>query len=200
MQTECKDCALFARRTQVVMPTPCRKGGLLAVGEAPGADEDIAGEGFVGRAGRTLDSLLRENGVQRSDYGRANICWCRPVGDDGKNRKPAPREVDACLPKLAEAIGQIEPSVILCVGWTPGKMFFGQSSLFDAIRDGGHRVFHPNEFGLPSVLRYIKRKTHVVVMPHTSPLAFNRNAPDGRKWADIARKQIALAVTISRGQ
>lgn len=189
----CQDCQLHKTRTQVVMPTACRPGGLLAIGEAPGADEDLAGEGFVGRAGKTLDRLLAEHGVLRSEYGRANICRCRPV-EGGENRKPKRPEIDACLPKLAESIGQMMPSVILCVGWTPGKLFFDQSNLFEAIQAGGQRYFHPGEMGTLVVLRHIRRPVHVVAMPHTSPLAFNRNAPDGRKWANIAREQVRLAV------
>lgn len=189
----CQDCQLHKTRIQVVMPTACRPGGLLAIGEAPGADEDLAGEGFVGRAGKTLDRLLAEHGVSRGDYGRANICRCRPVEGD-KNRKPRQPEIDACLPKLAESIGQMMPGVILCVGWTPGKLFFDQPNLFEAIEVGGRRYFHPGGMGTPVALHHIRHSVHVVVMPHTSPLAFNRNAPNGRKWAEIAREQARLAV------
>lgn len=178
------------------MPTPCRPGGVLAIGEAPGAEEDLAGEGFVGRAGKTLDRLMAECGVARDGYGRANICRCRPV-DGGENRKPKQPEIDACLPKLAESIGQMDPKVILCVGWTPGKLFFEQSTLFDAIKAGGQRLFQPGAEGLPAPLRHIRNPVHVVAMPHTSPLAFNRNAPDGRKWADIAVQQVALSVSLA---
>lgn len=177
------------------MPTPCAKGGLLAIGEAPGAEEDLAGLGFVGRAGKKLDALLLGNGVLRDQYGRANICRCRPIDDNGKNRKPTQQEVEACLPKLAQSIGEIEPSVILCVGWTPGRIFFPQDSLFEAIKDGGIGKFEPGQFGLPSTLSKIKRPVTVVVMPHTSPLAFNRNAPDGRKWSVIAAEQVRAAVS-----
>lgn len=189
----CQDCQLHKTRTQVVMPTACRPGGLLAIGEAPGADEDLAGEGFVGRAGKTLDGLLAMHGVLRSDYGRANICRCRPAEGD-ENRKPKQPEIDACLPKLSESIGQMMPGVILCVGWTPGKLFFDQSSLFEAIQAGGQRYFQLDGRGMPAVLHHIRRPVHVVVMPHTSPLAFNRNARNGRKWAEIAREQVRLAV------
>ena len=136
MQKNCDDCSLCSRRTQIVMPTPCLPGGLLAIGEAPGAEEDIAGEGFVGRAGKTLDKLLGIYGIARSDYGRANLCRCRPVDDAGKNRKPTAKEIEACLPKLAEFIGECRPGVILCVGWTPGQVFVPAGSLAAAIEAG----------------------------------------------------------------
>lgn len=195
----CEDCLLRSRRTQVVMPTACAPGGLLAIGEAPGADEDIAGEGFVGRAGKTLDKLLAAHGVARADYGRANICRCRPVDDAGKNRKPTTKEVDACLPKLAEFIGNCRPGVILCVGWTPGQMFVPGGTLAEAIA-AGPIGFDPGGApgmpGMPAALNHLAAPVRVVVMPHTSPLAFNRNAPDGRKWAHVAVEQIAVAVDL----
>lgn len=194
-QLDCQDCLLRLKRTQVVMPTPCRSGGLLAIGEAPGAAEDMAGEGFVGRAGKTLDGLLYQHGIQRGDYGRANVCRCRPVDDAGVNRRPFRMEIDACLPKLAEFIGQCRPGVILCVGWSAGRFFSGKPTLFDAILSGS-AYFHPGGFSVPSSLRHIVHPVHVVYMPHTSPLAFNRKAPDGRKWSEIAEIQVKLAVNL----
>lgn len=192
---ECQDCLLRVKRTQVVIPTPCRPGGLLAIGEAPGAAEDMIGEGFVGRAGKTLDELLRRHGICRNDYGRANICRCRPVDKDGVNRKPFRMEIDACLPKLAEFIGQCRPGVILCVGWSAGRLFSGRPTLFGSIISGS-AYFHPGGFSVPSTLRHIVDPVHIVHMPHTSPLAFNRNTPNGRKWSEIAVEQVALAASL----
>ena len=194
----CTDCSLCSRRTQVVMPTPCKPGGLLTIGEAPGAEEDIAGEGFVGRAGKTLDKLLAAHGLARGGYGRANICRCRPVDDEGKNRKPRPAEVEACLPKLAEFIAQTRPKVILCVGWTPGQMFVRAGSLADGISLGPMQYIPEHNSSNPAALQQIQSPVHAVVMPHTSPLAFNRNAPNGRKWADVARVQVSKAVSLLR--
>lgn len=189
----CTDCPLHIKRTQVVMPTACAPGGLLAIGEAPGAEEDIAGEGFVGRAGKTLDTLLLEVGLDRTDYGRANICRCRPVDAKGENRKPTAREADACLPKMAAFIAATKPSVILCVGLTPTRYFFAEKSLGDAIDASSGKEFIPGMMGLPSILRGLASPVRVVPMPHTSPLAFNRNAPGGEKWSVVARRQVSLA-------
>lgn len=179
------------------MPTPCKLRGILAIGEAPGADEDMAGEGFVGRAGKTLDLLFSEVGISRSEYGRANVCRCRPVDDSGQNRKPTPDEIASCLPKLSDFILACQPLVILCVGATPARHFYPQKNLFDMILSGA-REFLPGVWGNPPILYGMTEKVHVVPMPHTSPLAFNRTAPDGRKWSAIARQQIALAVEIAR--
>ena len=200
MQKNCDDCSLCSRRTQIVMPTPCLPGGLLAIGEAPGAEEDIAGEGFVGRAGKTLDKLLGIYGIARSDYGRANLCRCRPVDDAGKNRKPTAKEIEACLPKLAEFIGECRPGVILCVGWTPGQVFVPAGSLAAAIEAGVVRHGPGHSLDLPAPLSALAAPVRVVVMPHTSPLAFNRNAPNGRKWAHVAADQVGIAVGLLRSQ
>lgn len=78
-EPECQLCSrLAARRARIVFPTPCTSGGLLAIGEAPGADKNEIGEGFVGQAGRTLDTLLVRLGLERNhDYGAANVIRCR---------------------------------------------------------------------------------------------------------------------------
>lgn len=191
----CTKCTLCAHRTQVVLPSLPPSRGLLAIGEAPGADEDVAGEGFVGRAGKTLDRLLAAEGIARNQYGRANICRCRPVDENGKNRAPSPVEMEACLPLLAEFIADTSPKVILGVGWSSSKFFSPQKNLSDAIL-APIQTFHPNVLGLPSLLQYIRQPVSVVFMPHTSPLAFNRNAPNGEKWADVAKRQVSKAVAL----
>lgn len=181
-------------RTQIVFPAPCPTRGLLALGEAPGAEEDIAGDGFVGRAGKTLDRLLAAHGFGRNQFGRANICRCRPVNQNGENRKPTATEIHACIPWLKAEIERTEPSVILCVGWTPGQMFFEGKSLFDALQPpiGGVREFLPNSMDTVWLLKDIKKPVTVVLMPHTSPLAFNRNAPDGKKWSQYCDTQVQV--------
>ncbi len=182
--------SLCQSRTQIVLPTPCPVGGLLAIGEAPGADEDTKGEGFVGRAGKTLDTLLAAHGISREAYGRANIVRCRPEG----NRKPTALEAATCLPKLAEFIQECQPGVILLVGGTPTAAFLGAGSLYRRIQESRQSAFTDLRLGHPGLARLGRRGVLAVPMPHSSPLAFNRNSPDGRKWSVIAREQVALAV------
>lgn len=94
----CSRCdSLCASRKQIVAPDlpdfgrACR---LLVIGEAPGADEDAQGKGFVGRAGRVLHRLLESAGLSRGyDYGCANIVRCRPPD----NRRPTADEVWNCV-------------------------------------------------------------------------------------------------------
>lgn len=197
----CTDCRLCEGRTQIVMATPCQRGGLLAIGEAPGADEDIKGEGFIGQAGKTLDRLLAAHGIARDGYGRANIVRCRPP----ENRKPKVDEVRACLPHLARAIIYMRPRVLLLVGGTATAHLLGAGNLHERVKQSRQRTFC--DFSLAhdtlrqALAPYLTEVggIHAVPMPHTSPLAFNRNAPSGEKWAEVAAQQVALAVEVLRG-
>ncbi|HEV3377215.1 MAG TPA: uracil-DNA glycosylase, partial [Thermoleophilaceae bacterium] len=85
---------------------------LMFVGEAPGMHEDLQGLPFVGRAGKLLDQLLEEVGLQRSDVFITNVLLCRPPG----NRDPQPDEIDTCKPYLHKKIELIEPKVICTLG------------------------------------------------------------------------------------
>lgn len=200
-RTDCRACDALAQcRTQVVVASPCASNGLLAIGEAPGADEDARGEGFVGMAGKTLDRLLAAQGVSRAGYGRANICRCRPP----ENRKPTAREVAACLPYLANLIQSVQPKVLLLVGGTSTSFFMGAGALYPRVEQSRHATFNTLSLAHPVLQRELslllneKGEIHCVPMPHTSPLAFNRNAPSGEKWSVIAERQVALAVSLLR--
>ena len=201
----CTKCeTLCASRTQIVEPdlpefgtlagcNPCR---VLVVGEAPGADEDTQGKGFVGRAGRTLHALLEEHGLRRGyDYGCANVVRCRPPD----NRKPTKLEIEACLPKLAETISTSKPQVVLAVGDTAAQVFMGKHHNFGLLQK--IQYLKENAYCPRSLLSYgsvLDMKwpygTRLFVIPHTSPLAWNRNAPDGRKWAEVGAEQIRRMV------
>lgn len=190
---DCTRCPnLCASRTQIVQPDlpefgrTCR---LLVIGEAPGADEDREGKGFVGRAGRTLHQILEEQGLRRGyDYGCANIVRCRPLG----NRKPTHAEIESCLPFLAETILQARPQALLLVGAIPTGMICGGGSLayrihqlrqyrWNIMPEMAHRLLQP---------AFQEYRPKVFPIPHTSPLAWNRNAPDGRKWSEIGQEVI----------
>lgn len=85
---------------------------LMFVGEAPGKNEDLQGEPFVGAAGHLLDELLGEIGVARKEVYIANVLKCRPPG----NRDPRPAEIDACKGYLREQIRLISPEVVVTLG------------------------------------------------------------------------------------
>ncbi len=109
---DCQRCALGATRTSLVFGTGDPRARLMFVGEAPGRNEDLKGEPFVGAAGRLLDELLASIGLQRSGVYIANILKCRPPG----NRDPLPAETEQCTPFLEEQVRLIDPVVIATLG------------------------------------------------------------------------------------
>lgn len=108
----CTRCPLHQSRTQAVFGAGNANADLMFVGEAPGQQEDVQGIPFVGRAGKLLDELLAENGLERSDVFIANVLKSRPPG----NRDPQPDEIDACKPYLYRQVELIEPTVICTLG------------------------------------------------------------------------------------
>jgi DNA polymerase len=86
---------------------------VMVIGEGPGADEDIEGRPFVGRAGQLLDKMLSSAGLYREkNCYIANVVKCRPPG----NRDPSPEEIEACAPYLERQIALLKPLVLLCAG------------------------------------------------------------------------------------
>ena len=85
---------------------------LMFVGEAPGADEDVQGEPFVGRAGQLLTKIIEAIDLKREDVYIANLIKCRPPG----NRNPEPDEAAQCEPFLFRQIDSIKPKVIVALG------------------------------------------------------------------------------------
>jgi DNA polymerase len=109
----CTLCPLSEGRTQVVFGVGDAGADLLFVGEAPGRDEDLQGEPFVGRSGKLLDRLMAEElGIDRSRCYIANVVKCRPPD----NRDPKPAEIAACRPYLAGQIDLIRPVVVVTLG------------------------------------------------------------------------------------
>lgn len=109
---DCQRCPLAAGRTQVVFGSGHPEADLMFVGEAPGYYEDREGVPFVGAAGKLLDGLLHEVGLQRSDLFIANVLKCRPP----QNRDPLPEEIEACKPYLFRQIEIIQPRVVGTLG------------------------------------------------------------------------------------
>jgi len=196
---DCQRCpGLCTSRTLIVLPDlpewgrPCR---LLVIGEAPGGDEDWQGQGSVGRSGRTLHRLLGEHGLFRGvHYGCANIVRCRPPG----NRPPTAEEVSHCLSFLANVLCKARPEAVLLVGRSATTVFCGNGSLADQmanLKRRGH-IADPElcHVALSEVLDS-RDAPLVFAMPHTSPLAWNRNAPDGRKWSAWGKEVVVSMVS-----
>lgn len=108
----CTACVLSETRTKVVFGTGAPDARLMFVGEAPGRDEDLQGEPFVGRAGLLLTSLIDEIGLSRDDVYIANVLKCRPPG----NRDPRQAEIDACKGYLRTQIDLVSPAVVMTLG------------------------------------------------------------------------------------
>lgn len=108
----CTQCGLAETRTQVVFGVGDPEARLMFVGEAPGKNEDLQGEPFVGAAGKLLDSLLEEIDLRRPEVYIANVLKCRPPG----NRDPRPDEIDACKGYLREQIRLVAPEVVMTLG------------------------------------------------------------------------------------
>jgi DNA polymerase len=110
---DCTRCKLHTLgRRQIVFGVGNPDADLMFVGEAPGADEDIQGEPFVGRAGQLLTKIIEAIGIRREDVYIANVIKCRPPG----NRNPEPDEVEQCEPFLFRQIDTIKPKVIVALG------------------------------------------------------------------------------------
>ena len=110
---DCSRCKLHTLgRRQVVFGVGNPNADLMFVGEAPGADEDIQGEPFVGRAGQLLTKIIEAINMRREDVYIANVIKCRPP----QNRNPEPDEVDQCEPFLFRQIEIIKPKVIVALG------------------------------------------------------------------------------------
>jgi len=109
----CVRCPQLAEaRTQVVFGAGNADADLMFVGEAPGANEDRIGRPFVGQAGKLLDRLLGEIGLDREEVFIANVLKCRPPG----NRDPLPAEIENCSGYLRTQLDLIEPRVLCTLG------------------------------------------------------------------------------------
>ena len=110
---DCTRCKLHGLgRSQIVFGVGNPEADLMFVGEAPGADEDIQGVPFVGRAGQLLTKIIEAIGMKREDVYIANVIKCRPP----QNRNPEPDEVETCEPFLFRQIDSIKPKVIVALG------------------------------------------------------------------------------------
>lgn len=150
---ECRRCGLCETRANVVFGTGNQRTRVLFVGEAPGKNEDLQGEPFVGRAGENLNRMLALAGLRREDVYIANVLKCRPPA----NRNPKADEILACSPFLREQIRSIWPDVIVTLG-NPATHFVLKT-----------------EVGITKLRGRFHTMGHFVVMPTLHPAAALRN-------------------------
>lgn len=142
---DCRNCPLAESRTKFVYGTGNPNADLMFVGEAPGRDEDLKGEPFVGRAGQLLDKILAAMKLSRKDVYIANVLKCRPPN----NRDPLPEEIAECLPHLKEQIRIIRPKVLCALGRIAGQALLDTKTPLGRLR----KHWHTYE-GVPLLMTY----------------------------------------------
>lgn len=141
----CTRCELHQSRTQTVFGVGNKNARLLIVGEAPGRDEDLQGEPFVGRAGQLLNAMLAAIGFQREQVYIANVLKCRPPN----NRDPRPEEAQACDSWLRQQIALIQPDLILVLGRIAAHHLLNTDRSLAALRRQTHQYA-----GIPLIVSY----------------------------------------------
>jgi DNA polymerase len=133
----CRGCPLFANATQTVFGAGPKGASVVLVGEQPGDAEDLAGEPFVGPAGRLLDTVLDDVGIDRNEVYVTNAVkhfkWT-PRGKRRMHAKPSAREVSACRPWLEAELELIKPEVLVCLGATAAQSLLGRSFRLTKVR------------------------------------------------------------------
>jgi len=141
----CRLCPLGERRTQTVFGVGSPEADLVIVGEAPGEQEDLQGEPFVGPAGQLLDKMLAAIGFTRADVFICNTLKCRPP----LNRDPNPQELAACRPFLDHQLHFLQPKLLLALGKVAGQALLGRESTLGAMRGMEHSYR-----GVPLLISY----------------------------------------------
>ena len=118
----CTKCKLCDNRHNVVIGTGNRNARIMFIGEGPGADEDIQGVPFVGKAGRLMDKAFQGIGIEREEIYIANIVKCRPPN----NRNPEKDETLACREYLDAQIKLVNPEIIVLLGSVALKNLLGE--------------------------------------------------------------------------
>ena len=163
---DCARCQLHKGRKHIVFGVGNPNADFLIVGEAPGRDEDLQGEPFVGQAGKLLTDIIGAIGLSRSDVYICNVIKCRPPN----NRPPEPDEIETCSPFMKAQIKAIAPKMICTLGKFASQTVLQTERPISAIRGN----FHTYE-GIP-------------VMPTYHPAFLLRN-PAAKKevWEDMKK-------------
>ena len=163
---ECTRCRLGATRQQFVFGSGDPAAGIMFIGEAPGAEEDRAGQPFVGKAGQLLTKIIEAMGLSRDEVYICNILKCRPPN----NRDPQPDEIEQCEPYLKRQIEIVQPRVICTLGRFAAQTLLRSREPMGRLRDQSHHYE-----GIPLVATY-------------HPAALLRNPQWKRPtWEDIKR-------------
>jgi uracil-DNA glycosylase len=170
---DCSRCKLHALgRTRIVFGVGHPSAQLMFVGEAPGADEDLQGEPFVGRAGQLLTRIIEAIGLRRDQVYIANVIKCRPPN----NRNPEPDEVQQCEPFLFRQIDTIKPKVIVALGKFAAQSLLQTNDPITRLRGREYRY------------------RDAILMPTYHPAYLLRNPGAKREvWEDMKRVRTLLS-------
>ncbi|MBI3768448.1 MAG: uracil-DNA glycosylase [Deltaproteobacteria bacterium] len=171
---DCTRCKLAPHRTNLVFGVGNPAAELVFVGEAPGRDEDLRGEPFVGRAGQLLTEIITKGmKLRREDVYIANIIKCRPP----QNRNPEPDEIASCEPFLVRQLALIRPKAIVALGTFAAQTLLKTRTPITRLR-GAWTDYH----GIP-------------LMPTFHPAYLLRNPAEKRVvWEDIQQVMRALGL------
>ncbi len=169
---DCQRCSLGATRTRLVFGVGNPQAQLLFVGEAPGKDEDLQGEPFVGEAGQLLTRIIEAMGLTRDQVYICNLLKCRPP----KNRDPLPAEVEQCAPFMLRQVKAIAPLAIVALGKFAAQTLLASKTPITRLR-GEFHDYH----GIP-------------LMPTFHPAALLRDPSLKRDvWSDMQQVMTLLA-------
>ena len=169
---QCKKCKLYKQRNNVVFGTGNKNALIMFIGEGPGADEDIQGEPFVGKAGKLMNMAFEAIGLKREDVYIANIVKCRPPS----NRNPEDDEAEACLNYLRNQVILVKPKIIVLLGSIALKNILGK------------------EYGITAARGKWVEKKGILYMPTWHPAALLR---DETKKVDFI-KDLQLVIEKSK--
>lgn len=183
---QCTRCRLSEGRNNIVFGVGNSKTDLMFVGEAPGRDEDLKAEPFVGRAGQLLTKIIEAMGFTREDIYIANVVKCRPP----ENRNPAPDEIASCSPFLFQQIESINPKVIVCLGTFAAQTLLATEEKITTLRGKFHEW--PNA-QVQKILGVKIPLGKIQLMPTYHPAFLLRN-PSMKKpvWEDMQLVMEAL--------
>jgi uracil-DNA glycosylase len=125
----CRACPLWEKGTQTVFGKGSATAQVMFVGEQPGYEEDLAGEPFVGPAGKLLDRALAQAGIDREEVYVTNVVkhfkW-EPKGQQHLHKKPNAKEIGACFPWLEAELQVVKPRILVCLGATAAQALLGK--------------------------------------------------------------------------
>lgn len=150
---DCNKCKLCKTRQNIVFGSGNKNAKLMFIGEGPGADEDMQGEPFVGKAGKLMNMAFEAIGLNREDVYIANIVKCRPPS----NRNPEEDEALACLNYLRNQVMLVKPKIIVLLGSVALKNVLGK------------------EYGITSSRGKWIEKKEILYMPTWHPAALLRD-------------------------